>query len=107
MLCCNKLFLQIVEVHAPLKKVKVRSHSLPWISNDIRRKMNRRLKLYKEAVKTKDDKLWQDYKSLRNSITTDVRRAKAAYFASQVDEVKTSSAYWRLVKKATDLSKCH
>ena len=103
----SKLFLQIAEVHAPLKKVKVRSHSLPWISNDIRRKMNRRFKLYEEAVKTKDDKLWQDYKSLRNSITADVRRAKAAYFASQVDEVKTSSAYWRLVKKATDLSKCH
>ena len=65
----NKLFLQIANDHAPTKQVKVRSHSLPWITNEIRRKMNRRFKLCKEAVNTNDNEKWLEYKYLRNTIT--------------------------------------
>ena len=90
-----------------MKQVKVRSQSLPWITNAIRRKMNRRFKLYKEAVNTNDNEKWREYKYLRNKITAAVRRAKADFFRSKVNEVKTSSAYWRLVKDATNLSKSH
>ena len=93
----NKIFLQIANEHAPMKQVKVRSQSLPWITNDIRRKMNRRFKLYKEALNTNDNE----------KITAAVRRAKADFFRSKVNEVKTASAYWRLVKDATNLSRCH
>ena len=103
----NKLFLQIANDHAPTKQVKVRSHSLPWITNEIRRKMNRRFELYKKAVNTNDNEKWLEYNYLRNTITAEVRRAKAEYFKSKVNEVKTSSAYWRLVKDTTNLSKCH
>lgn len=90
-----------------MKQVKVRSQSLPWITNDIRRKMNRRFKLYKEALNTNDNEKWREYKYLRNKITAAVRRAKADFFRSKVNEVKTASAYWRLVKDATNLSRCH
>ena len=65
--------------------------------------MNRRFKLYKEAVNTNDNEKWREYKYLRNKI----RRGKADFFRSKVNEVKTSSAYWRLVKDATNLSRCH
>ena len=51
----KKIFLQITNEHAPTKQVKVRGQSLPWITNDIKRKMNRRFKLYKEAVNTNDN----------------------------------------------------
>ena len=52
----NKLFLQIANEQATLKQVKVSSTSLPWITKDIRRTgLNRRFKLYKEAVETNDN----------------------------------------------------
>ena len=60
----NKIFLQIANEHAPMKQVKVRSQSLPWITNDIRQKMNRRFKLYKEALNTNDNEKWREYKYL-------------------------------------------
>ena len=59
------------------------------------------------TVNTNDNEKWQEYKYLRNKITAAVRKAKADFFRSKVNEVKTSSAYWRLVKNATNLSKCH
>jgi len=64
----NKLFLQIANVHVPMKQVKVKSHSLPWITNDIRRKMDRRFKLYKDAVNMSDNQKWREYKYLGNTI---------------------------------------
>ena len=51
---CDKLFKNICDLHAPMKRVKIRSQSSPRINNEIRRKMNLRLKLFKRAVSTKD-----------------------------------------------------
>ena len=87
--------------HAPLKDVKVRSSSLPWITNSIRLKINLRYKLFKLAVNTKCPHNWSEYKRIRNEITTDLRQAKARYFNDLFTEIKTTKAYWNLVRKAT------
>ena len=105
---CNiKIFLQIANEYASMKQVKVRSQSLPWTTNDIRRKRNRRFKLYNEAVNMNDNEKRREYKFLRNKITAAARRAKADFFRSKVNEVKAANAYWRLVKDTTNLSKSH
>ena len=49
----DKLFKNICYLHAPMKRVKIRSQSSPRINNEIRRKMNLRFKLFKRAVSTK------------------------------------------------------
>ena len=64
--------------------------------------MNRRFKLFKRAVETKDQNTWADYKRLRNEITSDLRKAKAAYFRDQLKKAKTTSAYWNVLSKATN-----
>lgn len=74
------LFNSICDEHIPLKQVKIRSVSAPWISNAIRYKMNRRYKLFKAAVASKCPKLWQEYKQARNEVTRALRQAKASYF---------------------------
>ena len=61
-----------------------------------------RFKLFKRAVKTKDRNTWADYKRLRNEITSDLRKAKAAYFRDQLKKAKTTSAYWNVLSKATN-----
>ena len=54
----NKLLLDVCDQHAPLKDVKVRSSSLPWITNNIHLKINLRYKLFKLAVNTKCPHNW-------------------------------------------------
>ena len=61
-----------------------------------------RFKLFKRAVKTKDRNTWADYKRLRNEITSDLRKAKAAYFRDQLKKAKTTLAYWNVLSKATN-----
>lgn len=62
--------------------------------------MNRRFKLFKKAVDSKNAEDWANYKILRNEITSDMRKAKAAYFQAKLDEVKTSGAYWNPLNNA-------
>ena len=40
-------------------------------------------------------------KRLRNEITSDLGKAKAAYFRDQLKKAKTTAAYWNVLSKAT------
>lgn len=52
------LFNSVCDEHAPWKEVKIRSRSDPWITNEIRYKINSRYKIFKAAVSTKCPELW-------------------------------------------------
>ena len=98
----DKLFKNICDLHAPMKRVKIRSQSSPWINNEIRRKMNLRFKLFKRAVSTKDQEIYARYKKVRNEITSQIKIAKAQYFNDKLAEAKSATAYWNLIAEATN-----
>ena len=83
----------------------MRRVSLPWISPQIRHKMNLRYKSYKKAKRSDDAVLWSEYRKIKNKITSEVRRAKANYYRGLFDEVKNTRSHWKLLKKATDVKK--
>ena len=97
-----QLFSSVCDQHAPHRVLKARSVSSPWINKQIKLKMNRRFKLFKIAIKTKEADKWADYKEIRKETTSDIRKAKSAYFKRKFGEVKTTSAYWNLLSKATN-----
>ena len=93
---------QICDNHAQIKIIKIRSRSDLWITNEIRRKMNYRYRLFKSAVSTKDETAWTNYKKIRNEITADVRRAKATFFRENIEAAKSTAAYWKVLSEATN-----
>ena len=64
----EQLFDDISNEHAPWKEIKARSFSSPWITCEIRHKMNRRYKLFKAAISSKCPKQWSNYKRVRNEV---------------------------------------
>ena len=64
--------------------------------------MNQRYKLFRKAINTKCPLLWQEYKRARNEVTSALRQAEASYFSNMFDEVKNTTMYWKLLKKATN-----
>ena len=103
----NLLFTELCNEHAPLKQIKVRSNSLPWITKEIRITMNQRYKTLKRARQLNDPLLWDDYSRLRNKVSTMTKKAKADYdyHSKLFDEVKSPAAYWRLLKKTSGTTK--
>ena len=97
----QSLFDDICNTHAPRKEVKIKSQAPPWMTNEIRIKMNRRFKLFKLAVASKCPIQGSEYKRAQNDVTRSIRLAKASYFSNLFKEVESSSAYWNLVNKAT------
>ena len=97
----QSLFDDICNTHVPWKEVKIKSQAPPWMTNEIRIKMNRRFKLFKLAVATNCPIQWSENKCARNNVTRSIRLAKASYFSNLSKEIKSSSAYWNLLNKAT------
>lgn len=58
----NTLYNNIIKVHIPEKKVKIRSNSLPWTTVAIRKCMNKRYKLLQQAKRTQGEDLWREYR---------------------------------------------
>ena len=98
----ERLFDDISNEHDPWKEIKARSFSSPWITCEIRHKMNRKYKLFKAAISIKCPEQWSNYKRVRNDVTSDLRKTKPSYFPTIFNEVKSSSAYWNLLKRATN-----
>ena len=69
--------------------------------------MNHRCKALKKARQLNDPLIWDDYRGLRNEVSTMTKKAKADYYSNLFDEVKTAAAYWRLLKKASGTTKVH
>ena len=100
-----ELFNGICDRHAPYKEIKIRRKTLPWITPQIRHKMNVRYKTLLKARQTKKEELWAKYRELRNSVTKEVRLAKTKYYTELFDKVRDCKSYWKLIKNATNSQK--
>ena len=83
--CWKTMFLEVLDNHAPIRSKRVRKRpSLPWLSKDIRYKMLERDRLKRLAMIKKDDVSWAKYRSSRNIVNVALRKAKSAFYASQI-----------------------
>ena len=94
------MFNDICNNHAPYREIKIGRQSLPWITPQIRHLMNLRYKTLLRAKRLNNQHLWAEYRSLRNTVTNQVRTAKTEFYMSLFNEVKDCKTYWNLVKKA-------
>ena len=69
-----------LERHAPKRRFRVRAKSLPWIDDDLRNLMRYRDWLHRRAIRENSLIVWDIYKSARNKVTSDLRRAKTTYY---------------------------
>ena len=94
------LFLSILDIHAPLKRVSARQRRAPtpWFSSKIRKLMRDRDK-YK-ILAEKHQILWPKYRQLRNKVTAELRESIAAYYRSLVDKTSHNpKQMWKTVTK--------
>ena len=58
----------------------------------------------KRARQLNDPLLWDNYKRLRNKVSTMTKKAQADYYSNLFDDVKSTAAYWELLKKTSGRS---
>ena len=73
-------YTDICDRHAPIKSLRLKKRSNPWMTHDIIKLMYERDYVHAKATQSNDSKLWQDYRNLRNKVTCIIKERKNAYF---------------------------
>ena len=93
-------FIKICNKHAPIKSVRVKNRLNPWISNAITDAMHKRDYLKRKAKN--DETLFQMYRTQRNMVTKEIRKAKTEYLSSVSDKYRNNpKKLWSELNKAT------
>ena len=77
----NSLFLDVLNDHAPMKQVKIKSRPNPFVTPEIRQLIGTRDNWHKRASKTKDRLHWNTYRFFRQELKREIRLPKWNTFA--------------------------
>ncbi len=80
----KKIFLEVLDKHAPLQYKKVRSKKVPWITTEIKKLINTRDRLKRKAISTNQENDWSNFKTTRNKVNIELRNAKKVYYTSKI-----------------------
>ena len=88
----SRIFMKIINVHAPLKKKRVKSDTMPpWLTSTIRQEMKARDML-------KSNNKYDEYKKQRNKVKSLIRTAKKEYINSLIKDKADSRNIWKAIK---------
>ena len=75
-------FLALANLHAPVKKRRVRNSNAPWLTPEIKRLMWERDRIKRIAIVTSDQLKWTEYRRLRNRFNHSIKASKKNYYHS-------------------------
>ena len=88
----EKLFNEVVDIHAPLKERRVKSYKQPpWMSQDILSAMKKRDLLLKKAIFTcgkeqRNTEEWSQYRQARNAVVWQINKRKREHYRASIEE---------------------
>ena len=75
----------ILDSMAPIKKIQMRKNYAPWLTPELKDRMNLRDSAQMKAASTKAETDWQNYTKIRNKITREVKQAKTDWQKHKLD----------------------
>ena len=87
--------INIVEENVPKQKVKKKT-DLPWVTQRIKKILNKRKRAYKKARETSQEKDWESYRILQKNLRKEIKLAHDAYLENIFDNADNNSRNKRL-----------
>ena len=81
---CNALFTDILDVHAPIKRAKIKARPNPFVTTEIRQLMKTRDQWHESAIKSNDRLHWNAYRFFRQEVKRELRFAEKAHVRSEL-----------------------
>ena len=99
-----KLYNEVLDKHAPIKKKRVRGDQLPWITPQIQREISRRNRLFKKHAKNPTKTSWEEFKKQRNKVTSLKRKGLKAFCMEASTNTRHHGEFWNKLRSL--LPKC-
>ena len=100
------IFCTIIDNLAPVKEVRLKSRTEPWVCNEILDAIKERDNLLCRFRKHQEPSLFTEYCKSRNKIQRDIKKAKSCYFRDKIEEHKSNpKKLWQQLKTLAYSSK--
>ena len=97
----KKFFLDVLNKHAPLTKIKVKGNNLPDIDSETRRLIRQRDYLRKKANQTGSKYVSQTLQQVKYKVQYRIRNLRASYYRDKIEENKGNiKGTWKILKQA-------
>ena len=91
--------LCILDKLAPVKEVRIKHKTEPWMNNVILENIRTRDGLLYQYKKEKNPEIYAQFCKIRNQIQRDIKKAKASYFSNKIEENKNNpKGLWKQFK---------
>lgn len=92
-------FIEIINKHAPIKKMRLRNRCSPWFNHDLAEQLRQKNFTWRRARKSKSPVDWLSFRRIRNICTQSIRKAKTDYFQEQFKGCGSNPRkFWKTVK---------
>ena len=103
----NKLFMDVLDVHAPVKRIKLKSRPNPFVTSEIRALMKTRDTWHRKAVRSNDNRDWNGYRFFRQEVKKELRAAEKEYVRSELTSNSGNSrSLWKTINKCLPRKSC-
>ena len=92
----SKMFSDIIDKNAPIKKKTLKKPSLPYMNSSLRRAIHKKNMLYNSYRKGKVP--WETYRKQRNLTTAINKQSKATYFRERCDGGPKKQKFWTTIR---------
>jgi hypothetical protein len=98
----NKLTLQVVNEHAPLKTKTVKSRGVPYMNGELRRSINVKKMLKRRYDQDRNNTNWEKYKCQRNLVTKLRNKSVNVYVKNKCNaksnNYRNGKDFWNTIK---------
>lgn len=96
----RNFFMDVVDDVAPVKEIRLKQKTESWFNGDIHHLVHERDKALFRFRKSKDSKVYDEYKMLRNKVQSEVKKAKRNYVKLEIKENKNCpKKLWKTIKE--------
>lgn len=95
LLSLSDIYKSSLNVHAPLRSLRVSRPAAPWMTVELRNRMRDRDRLYKRAKRSNNLLGLNIYRDVRNKLTIDLRKARNDYQLNRLNAINNNNMMWK------------
>ena len=101
--CGKKMFLDLLDKHAPIAEIKLKGNNVSYITLEMRRLIRTRYHLQKKVNQSGSKYLHQAFQQIRNKVTYGIRKLRSDYYSKKIKESSGDiRSTWKILKEITN-----
>ena len=94
----NNKFINVLDMHAPVKTIRIKHRCCPVVDAEIHDLMRNRNILLKRARQTRLSVDWDEYRSSRDRVKSELRNAEKEFVKRKLESSKSTNSKWKVIR---------